>query len=146
MSSSDNLDDALASRVQRKLSKKLGRRSTRRFELYVCAIRHSIATDGKNPSNPKEVSMRRAYVTSAVAGAFLLGMATAAMAVTGEYGNMCSMGLALGKDIQTDCSINAQIEGKTYCFGSKEAMAEFMKHPKKNLAKAQTYYSKKHPG
>jgi hypothetical protein len=31
---------------------------------------------------------------------------------------------ALGKDIHTDCSINAQLEGKTYCFGSKEAIAE----------------------
>ena len=38
------------------------------------------------------------------------------------------MGLALGKDIQTDCSINAQVQGKTYCFGSKEAMGEFMKN------------------
>ena len=38
--------------------------------------------------------MVRAYITSAVAGAFLLGMATAAMALTGEYGNMCTMGLA----------------------------------------------------
>jgi YHS domain-containing protein len=73
-------------------------------------------------------------------------MATAALAVTGEYGNMCTMGLALGKDIQTDCSINAQVQGKTYCFGSKEAMGEFMKNPTANLAKAQTYYSKKHPG
>ena len=56
------------------------------------------------------------------------------------------MGLALGKDIQTDCSINAQVQGKTYCFGSKEAMAQFMQNPKDNLAKAQTYYSSKHPG
>ena len=55
--------------------------------------------------------MVRAYLTSAVAGALLLGMATAALAVTGEYGNMCTMGLALGKDIQTDCSINAQVQG-----------------------------------
>ena len=44
------------------------------------------------------------YITSAMAGAFLLGMATAALAVTGEYGNMCTMGLAKGKQIQTDCS------------------------------------------
>jgi YHS domain-containing protein len=118
---------------------------TRRFELYVSATRHSIARAGKI-IYPKEEIMIRTYLTSAVAGAFLLGMATAALAVTGEYGNMCTMGLALGKDIQTDCSINAQVEGKTYCFGSKEAMAEFMKNPKENLAKAQTYYSKKHPG
>jgi len=90
--------------------------------------------------------MVRAYFTSAVAGAFLLGMATAAVAVTGEFGNMCTMGLATGKDIQTDCSVNAQLQGKTYCFGSKEAMGEFMKNPKDNLVKAQTYYSSKHPG
>ena len=89
--------------------------------------------------------MVRAYFTSAVAGAFLIGMATAAVAVTGEFGNMCTQGLATGKDIQTDCSVNADLQGKTYCFGSKEAMAEFMKNPKENLAKAQTYYSKKHP-
>ena len=90
--------------------------------------------------------MVKAYLKSAVAGAFLIGMTTAALAVTGEFNNMCTMGLATGKDIQTDCSINAQLQGKTYCFGSKEAMAEFMKNPKENLAKAQTYYSKKHPG
>ena len=90
--------------------------------------------------------MIRAYVTSAVAGAVLLGLATAALAVTGEYDNMCTMGLALGKDVATDCSINAQIGGKTYCFGSQEAMAEFMKDPEGNLAKAQAYYSQKKPG
>ena len=90
--------------------------------------------------------MLRAYVTSAVAGAFLLGMGTAALALTGEYDNMCTMGLAMGKDIKTDCSINGQIGGKTYCFGSKDAMAEFMKNPTENLAKAQSYYSSKHPG
>ena len=30
----------------------------------------------------------------------LLGVATAAFAATGEYDNMCTMGLALGKDDQ----------------------------------------------
>jgi YHS domain-containing protein len=89
--------------------------------------------------------MVRPYIKSAVAGAFLLGMATAALAVTGEFSNMCTMGLASGKDIQTDCSVNAQLQGKTYCFGSKEAMTQFMADPSGNLAKAQTYYSKKHP-
>jgi len=89
--------------------------------------------------------MVKAYLKSAVAGAFLIGMTTAALAVTGEFNNMCTMGLATGKDIQTDCSISSKVQGKTYCFGSKEAMAEFMKNPKENLAKAQAYYSKKHP-
>ena len=79
----------------------------------------------KSP-NPREETMVRAYIKSAVAGAFLLSMATAALAVTGEYGNRCTMGLAFGKDVQTDCSVNAQLQGKTYCFGSKSAMTEFM--------------------
>jgi hypothetical protein len=52
----------------------------------------------------------------------LLGLATAAWAVSGEFGNMCAMSLAAGKDTQTDCSINAQLEGKTYCFGDQAAM------------------------
>ena len=56
------------------------------------------------------------------------------------------MALANGKDVQTDCSINGQYLGKTYCFGSKEAMAQFMQNPSGNLAKAQAYYSSKHPG
>jgi YHS domain-containing protein len=86
--------------------------------------------------------MVRAYLKSAAVGAFLFGMTTAAMA--GEFGNMCTMGLATSQDIQTDCSINSQLLGKTYCFGSKEAMAQFMKDPEGNLAKAQAYYSKKH--
>ena len=88
--------------------------------------------------------MARSYITSAFAGALLLGLTTAALAVTGEYGNMCTMGLASGKDIQTDCSINTEIQGKTYCFGSKEAMTQFMADPSGNMAKAQAYYSSKH--
>ena len=90
--------------------------------------------------------MVKAYLKSVVAVAFLLGMATAALAVNGEFGNMCAASLAAGKDTPTDCSINSQIQGKTYCFGSQEAMAEFMKNPTENLSKAQAYYSKKHPG
>ena len=53
------------------------------------------------------------------------------------------VGLRIGT---TGSTINAQVQGKTYCFGSKEAMADFMKDPTGNLAKAQAYYSKKHPG
>jgi YHS domain-containing protein len=88
----------------------------------------------------------RTYITSAVAGAMLLGLSTAAFAVTGQFDNMCTEGLALGKDIKTDCSVNASIDGKTYCFGNEQAKTDFMKDPKGNMAKAQSYYSSKHPG
>ena len=43
---------------------------------------------------------------------------TAALAVTGEFGNKCAMSLANGKDTPTDCSISDSYKGKTYCFGS----------------------------
>jgi hypothetical protein len=89
----------------------------------------------------------RTYISAALAGAFFIGTATAAFAVTGEYDNMCAMGLASGKDIKTDCSVNTQIQGKTYCFGNQSvALTQFMADPSGNLAKAQAYYSKKHPG
>ena len=91
--------------------------------------------------------MSRGYIASAAfAAALLLGLSTAALAVTGEFDNMCAQGLASGKDVKTDCSVNTTIEGKTYCFGNEAAKTEFMKDPKGNLAKAQSYYSSKHPG
>ena len=88
--------------------------------------------------------MIRTYVTPILAGAFALGLATAAMAATGQFDNMCAEGLALHKDIKTDCSVNAVYKGKTYCFGSEQAKADFMKDPAANLAKAEAYYAKHH--
>jgi YHS domain-containing protein len=87
--------------------------------------------------------MNRAFLKFVVAGAIVVGLNTAAFAATGEYDNMCTMGLAVGKEVKTDCSINAQIGGRTYCFGNEEAKATFMKDPEGNLAKAQGYMSKK---
>ena len=77
-------------------------------------------------------------IPAVTAGALLL--ATSAIAATGEYDNMCAMGLALEKKIETDCSINAEIDGKTYCFGNETAKTLFMKDPQANLAKAQSFY------
>ena len=53
-------------------------------------------------------------------------------------------GLALGKDVKTDCTVSETIDGKTYCFGNETAKTLFMKDPHGNLAKAQQYYSSKH--
>jgi YHS domain-containing protein len=91
--------------------------------------------------------MTKIFSVPTVAGALLLGIATAAFAATnGEFDNMCAEGLALHKEIKTDCSINASLKGKTYCFGNEQAKTDFMKDPNANLAKAQSYYSTKHPG
>lgn len=78
--------------------------------------------------------MHRSYITSAIAGALVLGLATATVAATkGEFNNMCAECLSMGKDTPTDCSVNATIKGKTYCFGNEEAKATFMKDPEGNL-------------
>ena len=91
--------------------------------------------------------MTKIFGVPAVAGALLLGIAAAAFAATnGEFNNMCAEGLALHKEIKTDCSMNASLKGKTYCFGNEQAKTDFMKDPNANLAKAQSYYSTKHPG
>ena len=90
--------------------------------------------------------MIRTYVRSALAGAVALGLATAAFAATGQFDNMCSWGLANQKDVQTDCSVNATIKGKTYCFSSDQAKADFMKNPDANLAKAESFYKSEHKG
>ena len=82
--------------------------------------------------------------TYLVAVTLLLGGATlAAAAATGEFDNECVMGLALGKDIATDCSVNTEFNGKTYCFGNEQAKTIFLKKPEEFLTKAQVYYSSK---
>ena len=67
------------------------------------------------------------------------------LATEGEFGGECVMGLALGKDIKTDCSVNTVYNGKTYCFGNETARELFLKKPGEFLLKAQVYYSSKQP-
>lgn len=85
--------------------------------------------------------MTRFSLAALVAGALMTGAALAATA--GEYGNMCALGYALEKDVATDCSVNAVIDGKTYCFGNEDAKTIFMKDPKANLAKAESFAATK---
>ena len=54
-----------------------------------------------------------------------------------------TMGLAIGKEVKTHYSINAKIDGKTYCFCNEAAKTEFMKDPTGNLATAKENMSKK---
>ena len=84
--------------------------------------------------------------TPALAFALMLGVVTMAYAATGQFNNMCSWGLANHKDVSTDCSVNTSIRGKTYCFSSQEAKANFMKNPTANLAKDESFYKSEHKG
>jgi len=85
--------------------------------------------------------MLRSYFAAAIL--LLIGATSAAGAIVGEFDNECVMGLALGKDIQTDCSVNAVFKGKTYCFGTETAKSIYLKKPEEFLTKAQVYYSSK---
>ena len=82
--------------------------------------------------------MTKLLTPALLAGALLF--AGPAIAATGEYDNMCAMGLALDKKVETDCSVNAEIDGKTYCFGNETAKMLFMKDTEGNLKKAQSFY------
>ena len=76
--------------------------------------------------------------------ALVLGLSLPAAAATeGEFGGECVMGLALGKEIKTDCSINTVYAGRTYCFGNEIAKELFLKKPEEFLLKAHIFYSSK---
>ena len=47
------------------------------------------------------------------------------------------------KEIKTDCSINAMLDGKTYCFGNEEAKIVFLKKPEEFLDQAAVFYMSK---
>ena len=78
--------------------------------------------------------------------ALILGLVLPAAAATqGEFDDNCVMGLALGKEVETDCSVNTVYAGKTYCFGNETARELFLKKPDEFLLKAQIFYSSKPP-
>jgi YHS domain-containing protein len=78
------------------------------------------------------------------AAALALGLGIgAAFAAEGEFDGECVMGLALGKEIKTDCSVSTVYGGKTYCFGNETARALFLKKPEEFLLKAHIFYSSK---
>jgi YHS domain-containing protein len=86
--------------------------------------------------------MGRALFASLLVSAATLVIAVspalAAGDVDGEFG-----GLALGKDIQTDCSVSTVYKGKTYCFGNETAKSLFLKRPEDFLLQAHVYYNSK---
>jgi YHS domain-containing protein len=89
--------------------------------------------------------MTRAAHLGALAAILMLGLSlpAAAAATEGEFDGECVMGLALGKEIKTDCSVNTVYGGRTYCFGNETAKQLFLKKPDEFLLKAQIFYSSK---
>ena len=88
--------------------------------------------------------MPRTMRLAAIAAMLTLSLSLPALAATeGEFDNDCVMGLALGKEIKTDCSVNTVYAGKTYCFGNETAKQLFLKKPEEFLLKAHIFYSSK---
>jgi len=57
-----------------------------------------------------------------------------------EFGGQCTEGLAEGKHVLTDCSVNwKDKDGKVYCFSNEAAKATFLKNPAESLERARTF-------
>lgn len=60
-----------------------------------------------------------------------------------QFGGQCAEGMAEDAHVTTDCSVNwASEDGKVYCFSSDKARHTFLKHPARNLKRAQAFYAK----
>ena len=58
-----------------------------------------------------------------------------------EFGGQCTMGMAEGKKMATDCSVLwVGPDDKLYCFINQAAKLAFMKAPKENLMRAQAFW------
>ena len=58
-----------------------------------------------------------------------------------EFGGMCAVGLSDGKRVPTNCSVNWEGDGKTYCFSGDEAKGIFLKDPAGILARAKERFA-----
>src|ERR1041385_7794018 len=59
----------------------------------------------------------------------------------GEFDNECTMGLASGQEVKTDCSVNwTAPDGKVYCFSTEASKQTFLKDPDENIEKAREFY------
>ncbi len=88
--------------------------------------------------------MRANWISGAAAALLLLLVAPimSAAAAEPEFGGSCAMGLAEGKRIKTDCSVNwTSPEGKVYCFGNEDSKAAFLKDTGANIQKARETFA-----
>jgi YHS domain-containing protein len=89
------------------------------------------------------VAKLRRQTILAAASALSIGIATCAVAgAEPQFGGYCAEGLVQHHLIKTDCKINwIAKDGKTYCFGSDAAKAEFLKDPEANIIRATDNYA-----
>lgn len=74
------------------------------------------------------------------AACFLLCFALPSSAA--EFDDNCTTSLSNELVMKTDCSVKTEYKGKTYCFGSEESKAAFLRDPEGTLMKAEAFYAK----
>ncbi|HSE12139.1 MAG TPA: hypothetical protein VLB69_05860 [Rudaea sp.] len=72
--------------------------------------------------------------------ALAAGDAPAGSVAKAEFGGQCTEGLAEGRHVMTNCSVNwTDKDGKVYCFSNEAAKAEFLKDVPGNLERARSF-------
>jgi uncharacterized protein YjbI with pentapeptide repeats len=59
-----------------------------------------------------------------------------------EFNKNCTMGMSMGMEVKTDCSVRWDNQGKVYCFSSQESKDMFMKNKEDNLSAALAFNAK----
>ena len=100
----------------------------------------------RNCPGPMRAPVARAALGLALALALCAGSAIAAAdaptasVAKAEFGGQCAEGLAVGRHVMTNCSVNwTDKDGKVYCFSNEAAKAEFLKDAPGNLERARTF-------
>lgn len=93
------------------------RTATFRIAVLSAAVLCSCAAFGKDAPSAKSVSIAQA-----------------------QFGGQSTEGLATGRHVMTDCSVNwTDKDGKAYCFSNAAAKDEFLKDPAGNLERARAF-------
>ncbi|HXF15902.1 MAG TPA: hypothetical protein VN496_02800 [Burkholderiales bacterium] len=77
----------------------------------------------------------------AIVFAAAFALLTNAYAGDPEFGGQCTMGMAEGRKMQTNCSVLwLGSDDKIYCFADQAAKQKFLQAPKENLKRAQAFW------
>ncbi|MGE0025132.1 MAG: hypothetical protein AB7S70_16050, partial [Hyphomicrobium sp.] len=94
------------------------------------------------PARPARLWLARRAALAALLLPVLLANADRSRAGEPEFGGECLMGLAEGKRIKTTCKVTwSDSDGKTYCFSTEDAKANFLNDPATYLQKAKEHFA-----
>ena len=73
---------------------------------------------------------------------FVLLALSANVALAAEPAKNCAMGMAMGMEVPTDCSVNEMVDGKKLCFSSQKSKDMFFANKEENMMKMQDFRKK----